>query len=71
MNSICQDCGQTFTDKQNLAVHKQNHTKGEVKCRICEKFCIGGNFFQKHIKLHQHFECANCGESITLLKLLI
>ena len=29
MNSICQDCGQTFTDKHKLAVHSPNHAKDE------------------------------------------
>ena len=66
MNSICQDCGKTFNNKHNLAVHRQNHTKDEVKCHICEKICIGRKKFQNHIKLHQNFECANCGESIKM-----
>ena len=62
MNSICQ----TFNNKQNLAVHRQNHAKDEVICHISEKICIERKKFQTHIKLHKNFECANCGESIKM-----
>ena len=62
MNSICQDYGQTFTDKRNFAVLRQNHAKYEIKCHICETICIEKKI-QNHIKLHKNFECANCGES--------
>ena len=63
---ICQDCGQTFADKHKLAVHSQNHAKDEIKCHICEKICIGNKKFLNHIKLHQTFECENCGETVKL-----
>ena len=64
---ICQDCGQTFADKRKLAVHSQNHAKDEKKCHICEKICIGNKkFLINHIKLHQTFECENCGETVKL-----
>ena len=66
MNSICQDCGKTFTDKHNLAVQRENHAKNEVKRHILRKFSLEGKKFQNHIKLHQHFECVNCGESIKM-----
>ena len=63
---ICQDCGKTFADKHKLAVHSQNHAKDEMKCHICEKICIGNKKFLNHIKLHQNFECENCGETVKL-----
>ena len=31
MNSIYQECGQTFTDNHKLAAHSLNHAKDELK----------------------------------------
>ncbi|XP_065368479.1 homeobox protein cut [Calliphora vicina] len=66
-NFACNECGQTFSRKQSLVLHKRQHVydRGEpIKCEVCgKKFKIKGAYrthLEKHREERRANKCTQC-----------
>ncbi|XP_047994012.1 zinc finger and SCAN domain-containing protein 10-like isoform X2 [Leguminivora glycinivorella] len=64
----CPECGKTYSNKYNMAVHLRSHkgTAEKIQCELCRKWYGSRGALVSHVKLSHggllRFACGACGE---------
>ena len=55
---VCNVCQKRFNTKDELAIHKEEHT---YQCKMCGEMFIGESKLSEHVQIHTAGELFNCG----------